>query len=99
MLRIRTKNQSGFTLAETVMAVVILGVTLGASVMGFSMAMKAVYTSRNQLQALHYSRDELEGLHSYSFSNSVYSAGTHTISNSTSPATTRSRTSTLTRSL
>lgn len=76
-------NRRGFTLAETVIAVVILGITLGAGVMGYSMAMKTVYTGRNQIAALHYARDEMEGLRTYSFSNSVLNAGTRTISNAT----------------
>ncbi len=77
------KRRAGFTLAETMVAVVILGITLGAGVMGYSMAMKTVYTGRNQMAALHYARDEMEGLRTYSFSNSMLNAGTRTISNST----------------
>jgi len=56
---------------ESVMAVMILGVALGACVLSFSMAMKVVGTSSNQMAALHYARDQMEVLRTNSFDNLV----------------------------
>jgi prepilin-type N-terminal cleavage/methylation domain-containing protein len=93
MIRSFFAVRRGFTLVESVMAVVILGIALGACVLSFSMAMRAVNTAGNQMAALHAARDELEILRtnkfssssnlvagvSYLFTNSF--AGTYTVSN------------------
>jgi type II secretory pathway pseudopilin PulG len=72
----------GFTLVESVMSVVILGFALGACVLSFSMAMRAVYTASNQQAALHSVRTELETLRTLSLTNSSsLTAGTHTFTN------------------
>lgn len=81
MIRKRVNDQSGFTLVESMVALAILGITLGACVMGFSLAMRGVGTARNQMAAMHYTRDELEGLRTLKFTNSVLNAGTYAISN------------------
>ncbi|HUJ12124.1 MAG TPA: type II secretion system protein [Verrucomicrobiae bacterium] len=71
MTRNFSKANDGFTLVESVMAVMILGVALGACVLSFSMAMKVVGTSSNQMAALHYARDQMEVLRTNSFDNLV----------------------------
>ncbi len=74
--------EGGFTLVESVMAVVILGMALGACILSFSMAMRAVNTAGNQMSALHASRDELENLRTYSLSNAAtLTSGTHYFTN------------------
>jgi prepilin-type N-terminal cleavage/methylation domain-containing protein len=78
----RINDQAGFTLAETVIAVLILGIALGACVLSFSMAMRTVGTAGTQMAALHIARDQLETLRTYSFSNSVLNAGTYAFTNS-----------------
>lgn len=83
MIRRRLDNQSGFTLAETMVAVGILGIALGACVMSFSMAMRATGTAGNQMAALHCARDRMETLRTYSFSDSVLNAGTYAFTNGT----------------
>lgn len=62
-----SKTDGGFTLVESVMAVMIMGIALGACVLSFSMAMKAVGTSANQMAALHYARDQMEVLRTNTF--------------------------------
>jgi len=57
------------------MAVMILGIALGACVLSFSMAMRAVSTAGNQMTALHAARDKLETLRTNSFSSVNLSAG------------------------
>jgi prepilin-type N-terminal cleavage/methylation domain-containing protein len=79
----RANNQSGFTLVETMVAVMILGIALGACVMSFSMAMRATATAGNQMAALHVARDQLETLRTYSFGSSVLNAGTYAFTNGT----------------
>lgn len=69
MTRKQFNGEGGFTLVESVMAVVILGVTLGASIMSFSMAMRAVNTAGNQMASLHAARNEIEGLRTLSLTN------------------------------
>lgn len=77
-------EESGFTLVESVMAVVILGMALGACILSFSMGMRIVYTAGNQQIALHGARAELENLRMYSLTNdSTLTAGTHPFTNGT----------------
>ena len=83
MIRRRINDQSGFTLPETVVAVMILGIALGACVMSFSMAMRVTGTAGNQMTALHIARDQLETLRTYTFSSSVLNAGTYAFTNGT----------------
>jgi len=92
-MRLFVKLRGGFTLVESVMAVMILGIALGACVLSFSMAMRSVNTAANQMAALHAARDELETLRTNSFSSSSNLtagvtrqftntfAGTYTVSN------------------
>lgn len=70
MIRRFLKVKGGFTLVESVMAVVILGIALGACVLSFSMAMRSVNTAGNQMAALHAARDQLETLRTNRFSSS-----------------------------
>ena len=63
-----TKTNGGFTLVESVMAVMILGIAMGACMLSFDMAMKAVSTSGNQMAAMHYARDQVETIRTNSFS-------------------------------
>ena len=75
MMRLFLKPRRGFTLVETVMAVMILGIALGACVLSFSMAMRSVNTASNQMAAMHAARYELEALRTNSFSSTVLNAG------------------------
>jgi prepilin-type N-terminal cleavage/methylation domain-containing protein len=79
MIRKLVNAEGGFTLVESVLAVVILGIALGACILSFSMAMRAVSTAGNQQVALHSARLELEGLRTYSLTNSTspLTSGTH----------------------
>jgi len=65
------------------MAVTVLGMVLGACILGFSQALKGVATARNQMAATHFARDEVEGLRTLKYTNSLLNAGTVLISNST----------------
>jgi prepilin-type N-terminal cleavage/methylation domain-containing protein len=67
MTRKLSRTDGGFTLVESMMAVMILGIALGACVLSFSMAMKAVSTASNQMAALQYARDQLEVLRTNTF--------------------------------
>jgi prepilin-type N-terminal cleavage/methylation domain-containing protein len=67
MTRELFKTKGGFTLVETVLAVMILSIALGACILSFSMAMRTVGTASNQMAALHYARDQLEVLRTNTF--------------------------------
>ncbi len=67
--------KGGFTLVESVVAVMILGMALGACMLSFSMAMRTVGTASDQMAAMHFARDELESLRTNSFSAAALSAG------------------------
>ncbi|HUI08168.1 MAG TPA: type II secretion system protein [Verrucomicrobiae bacterium] len=75
MMRPFRKVRGGFTLVESVIAVMILGIALGACVLSFSMAMRSVNTAGNQMAAMHAARDELEALRTNSFSSTLLRAG------------------------
>ena len=75
MTRKLFNSNGGFTLLESVMAVMILGIALGACVLSFSMAMKSVSTASNQMAALHYARYQLEALRTNGFNATALSAG------------------------
>jgi len=75
--------RGGFTLVESVMAVVILGIALGACILSFSMAMRTVNTAANQMAAVHASRTEIEGLRTNSLTNATcFVSGSHAFTNS-----------------
>ena len=76
------KGEAGFTLVESMLAIVILGVSLGACVISFTMSMQAVKTAANQMAALHSVRYELETLRTLSLTNSSsLNSGTHSFTN------------------
>ncbi|MGA2220446.1 MAG: type II secretion system protein [Verrucomicrobiia bacterium] len=79
----RMANRSGFTLVESVLAVMILGIALGACILSFSMAMRAVNTAGNQMAAVHSCRNALEALRTNSFSSTALQLGAGTFSNAT----------------
>jgi prepilin-type N-terminal cleavage/methylation domain-containing protein len=83
MTRKLVNAEGGFTLVEAVVAVVILGVCLGASIMSFSMAMRTVNTAANQMAAVHVCRTELECLRTNSLTNSTspLTVGSHAFTN------------------
>jgi prepilin-type N-terminal cleavage/methylation domain-containing protein len=68
MTRKLFKVKAGFTLVETMLAVMILSIALGACILSFSMAMRTVGTASNQMAALHCARDQVEVLRTNSFS-------------------------------
>ena len=74
-------SDSGFTLPEAVLSVMILGISLGACLLSFTQGMRGVNTASNQMTSLHYARNQLEGLRTNSFSSSALTAGTYSISN------------------
>jgi prepilin-type N-terminal cleavage/methylation domain-containing protein len=80
MTRKLSKTNGGFTLVETVLAVMILSIALGACILSFSMAMRSVNTASNQMAALHYAREQLEGLRTNSF-DSISGSGVFTNGN------------------
>jgi prepilin-type N-terminal cleavage/methylation domain-containing protein len=83
MTRKQFKAEGGFTLVETVISVVILGVALGACILSFSMAMRAVNTAGNQMAAMHACRNEVETLRTYSLTNAatLTSGSAHSFTN------------------
>ena len=83
MIRKLVNAEGGFTLVESVLAVVILGIALGACILSFSMAMRAVNTASNQQVALHSARLEMETLRTFSLTNSTspLTSGSHTFTN------------------
>jgi prepilin-type N-terminal cleavage/methylation domain-containing protein len=82
MIRKAVNAQGGFTLVESVMAVVILGIALGACILSFSMAMRTVNTAANQMAAVHACRTELETLRTYTLTNAAtLTSGSHSFTN------------------
>jgi len=82
MTRKLIKRDGGFTLAESLLAIMILGFSLSACVISFTMSMQAVKTGANQMAALHSARLELETLRTLSLTNSAsLNAGTHVFTN------------------
>lgn len=82
MIRKLVNAQGGFTLVESVLSVVILGIALGACILSFSVAMRTVNTAANQMAAVHASRTELECLRTYSLTNAAsLTSGTHSFTN------------------
>jgi prepilin-type N-terminal cleavage/methylation domain-containing protein len=71
MMRKQFNGEGGFTLVESVMAVIVLGVALSACILSFSMAMRTVNTAANQMAAVHACRNELECLRTNSLTNST----------------------------
>jgi len=75
-------GEGGFTLVESVMAVVILGMALGACILSFSMGMRVVNTAGNQMAALHACRTELENLRTYTLTNAAtLNSGSYSFTN------------------
>jgi prepilin-type N-terminal cleavage/methylation domain-containing protein len=66
----RIDSRSGFTLVETTLAMLVLGVALGACILSFSMAMRTVSTAGNQMAAMHALRNQVEILRT----NRIYTA-------------------------
>jgi len=81
MIRTLVKAKGGFTLVESVLAAMILGIAVGACILSFSMSMRAVNTASNQMAALHIARNELETLRTNSFSSAALSAGSYVFTN------------------
>ena len=81
MTRERLKAKDGFSLVETVLSAMVLGIALGACILSFSMAMRIVYTAGNQMTAVHTARDAMESLRTNSFGSTALSAGSHTFTN------------------
>jgi prepilin-type N-terminal cleavage/methylation domain-containing protein len=78
----RQRARGGYTLVETMVAITIVGICLGACCMSFSFAMRAVSTAANQMDSLQDARNQIELLRTYKFTNTVYlTAGTYVISN------------------
>jgi type II secretory pathway pseudopilin PulG len=76
------KGEGGFTLAESLLAIMILGFSLSACVISFTMAMQAVKTGASQMAALHLARLELETLRTLSLTNSAsLNAGSYVFTN------------------
>ena len=84
MTRKLLKTKGGFTLVESMVAVAILGIALGACVLSFSLAMRVSDTSRNQMFALHAARSKLEYLRTLSYTNSALNVGTYGINTNNS---------------
>ena len=88
MIRKPCKGDAGFTLVESLMAIMILGFSLSACVLSFTMSMQAVKTAANQMAALHAVRYELETLRTLSLTNSSsLNSGTHSFTNGSTVGT------------
>ena len=83
MARWQLQSQNGFTLVESVIAVMVLSMALGACIISFSMAMRIVSTGNNQIAALHVARDQLEDIRTNSFTDTPLNAGTRAFTNGT----------------
>jgi Tfp pilus assembly protein PilV len=81
MMRKLNKAEAGFTLTETVLAAMIFGFAVGACIVSFSMAMRAVNAAGNQMSALHSARDVLESLRTNRFSSAALNVGTNSFTN------------------
>ena len=81
------KRTGGFTLLEMVFASAILVAGLAILLTAFSFAGKAVYNSRNQVQALNFAREQLELRRRYVFRDSNLNVGTYAITSSLYKAT------------
>jgi type II secretory pathway pseudopilin PulG len=82
------KGETGFTLVEAMLAIGILGFSLSACVISFTMSMQAVKTGANQMTALHSARYELETLRTLSLTNaSALTAGTYSFTNGSTAGT------------
>lgn len=82
MTRKPCQGDAGFTLVEAMLAIGILGFSLSACVISFTMSMQAVKTGANQMAALHSARYELETLRTLSLTNATaLTAGTHSFTN------------------
>ena len=75
------EKKEGFTLVETMIALVILAVGLGACAITFNMAMMSVRNNQNRMSALHFAREELERLRTLSFTDGALALGNHDITN------------------
>ncbi len=84
MTREQLKAKDGFTLVETVLSAMVLGIALGACILSFSMSMRMVNTGGNQMAAVHTARDALESLRTNHFNSTVLSAGSHIFTNANS---------------
>jgi prepilin-type N-terminal cleavage/methylation domain-containing protein len=72
----RIGSRSGFTLVESTLAMLVLGVALGACILSFSMAMRTVSTSGNQMAAVHAMRSQVENLRTNGIYDAPLKAGT-----------------------
>ncbi len=58
-----TRDQRGFTLAEVLVAVAVIGIALGAIATGFGIATSGVETGRQQTTAVLLAEQRIEQLH------------------------------------
>lgn len=73
---------AGFTLAEMVMAVTIMALSLSIFVKTLSMASKATVTGRDEIVVMNYARQESEQLRTLTYDDPDLTIGIHAISNS-----------------
>ncbi len=81
MLKKARNTNQGFTLVESVMAVMVLGIALGACLLSFDLGIRCDATAANQMAAMHVARGQVETLRTYSYSNSVWNAGSYVFTN------------------
>jgi len=74
-------NKSGITLPETMIACLILGLTISGVLSGFVMCRKAISFAGNSLVAMHDARRLLESLTTEKYTSSSLSLGTHNMTN------------------
>lgn len=76
----RIGSRQGVTLVEVVVAMFILGITLGAGVQALISYRRVAESANRQIEAVHAARAELEALTRKNFYDSDLDVGTHSLS-------------------
>ncbi len=67
------------TLVEVLIALVVIFIGIGGSLMSISFANKTAQSTTNQMLAVHNVREQLEVLRSYALNDPLLSAGSHSL--------------------
>lgn len=79
--RRRDHSRHGITLVEVMIAVLILGITLGGSVVAITTYSRIAEAANRRIAAIHTARNALESLARSDFFNPLLSVGTHSFTN------------------
>ena len=77
MTAVKRKSQAGFSLMETMLAVVLLAMGLGAAAVTYQVSMRWAGTSRAEMTALHQARSRMERIRTLAWNDPGLTAGTH----------------------